>query len=630
MRRSRLLLAGGSVLYAVSAVLAALHPGAGAWGLDAAGYLSLPLRLALTGLTVAGAAVVAAWCSRAPAGGGPAPATGTEPAPAAAGTPPPTAAPRWRRAATAAALLALYGLVLWTLRSRTQLFGDGMVWLAGVRVGDPPAESEPLSRAVWLGFRAVLRATGLPVTAQTLALLPVLCGVAAAAAAWGIARGVSRGASGRIGAMGLLLTLGSFLLFHGYTESYAPAALLVLLYLLLGLRHSGDGVPGTAAAVCLGLAIPAHYGNAHLLPSLFLMGAAQDRRWARGAFLVGIALLVAAAASLACGAGPREWLNAGSIGLAGAGGGHEGGRPAAPYPALSFAHALDLANAVAFVLPVPALLAVAWAARPRPGLAARDPRAIFLGAAGTTALLAAAAVVLPLPAAQDWDVLSLLLLPAGVLGVRAGARLLEAHGSAPLRGGLLAMALAGYLSAALVLSDEAASEARFKRILSPEHGVTLFARAYGHGTLAEHYRDRGRLDSALVYAALSAAEEPANARRWAQVGTLLSAGGLYEESIPYFEEAVRRGPDRAATRNNLGIAYTACRRHAAALEQFRRAVELEPESPAYRVSLALAYLNAAQRDSARATLEYTIGRWPMYAPARERHRTYFGGSAEGP
>jgi hypothetical protein len=585
------------------------------WGFHLPGFLPRPQYLSVLGLLGLGALLILASSKRAlPA------AVPQEIVPA--GQQPAVMNPG-RRLLRIGIVLGTCTAIFWTLRCRTQLLGDGIVWLAGIRYGNLPAESEPLSKAVWLGYAWILRQLHLPIAPRSLAVLPALCGAAAVLITWGIASELAHDVRDRLVAFGLLVTLGANQLFFGYIESYAVPATLVLAYIWLALRCiRGAGGPALPAGV-LGLAIAAHFEAAYLTPSILLLGARGNRQWARGSVAALLAIAVAVTVALVTGSRPGDWVAAARIVEPSSRVFAEGVRSPRPYPMLSVAHGVDVVNAIFLVLPVPLLLLLSRFAALRPGRMRRDTHSAFLAVAALSGLLMTVALVLPLPAAQDWDVLSILLVPLGVLGVAVGGGLYAGPQRVPLQLGLAVMAASSLAAFVGVNADSDASERRFKVILGARAPITAFARAYGYGSLAEHYRNGGQNDSAAAFARRSVAEEPANPRFWAQAGTLLNGAGRYAEAIPYLEEATRRGGERAPVQNNLGISYTAIRQYASALDEFRAAVRLEPDNPLYRHSLALALLNCGQPDSARTELRLVLARWPGYRPARESYIRHF-------
>ena len=595
-----------AVLYAAAAVLAAGEPIPATWGIHLAGFLPGAQRVLVLGGLVIGAALVTFPARVRTQQGG-----------HSEGRPlrrprPPARVPLWMPAVVA------YVLFLWLFRSRTQLLGDGMVWLEGLRQQNLPVGSEPLSRALWIVFAALLRWLGIAPTPEGLGAFPMLCGAGAAAVGWGIAGELSRSAGVRLALAGMILTLGSAQLFAGYIESYAPAALLILTYLWLALRCGRSEKEAVWAAACLGLAVASHFGALYLLPTVFLLGHGRGA-WKRGLARAALTLAVAVSVAVLSGAGPAQWVGAWRSAAPHLSGGADFALRTRPYAALSLAHAVDLLNAVALVLPVPAILLVSRL----PEWRARWGRPTPLGLAAVLGAIACGAVSLPLPAAQDWDVLSLFLLPAGVLGAAVPAARLAGPEAALKRAGLVLLSASALAAFLLVNADEPAAARRSKVILAPGGASTRFARAYGFGSLSEFYRDRGEVDSAAVYALRSLREEPSNPRRWGQAGTMLLGAGRYREAVPYLAEAVRRAPESAASHNNLGIAYTGVRRYRDALVEFRAAARCEPGEPTYRHSVALALLNAGEPDSAKAELLRIKERWPRFRPAELSYARYF-------
>jgi tetratricopeptide (TPR) repeat protein len=247
---------------------------------------------------------------------------------------------------------------------------------------------------------------------------------------------------------------------------------------------------------------------------------------------------------------------------------------------------------------------------------AADPAGTFLGIAAGAGLLGFLALVLPVAAAQDWDLNSLLLLPLGSFGIWAG-RSLFASGGRLFRAGIMSISLSSFLAFALVNASEGAGTRRYETLLSPRATITVFARWYGYELLAHYFRHRGDYRRAWSYVDRLLSTEPANPRYWAMGGATLVGMGRYAQAIPYLTEALRRSPGRAGTRTNLGICYSDAARYREALHEFKEAVRLDGSRPDYLNNLGLAYENVGEPDSARAVWSEVLRRWPAYAPASD-------------
>jgi len=233
--------------------------------------------------------------------------------------------------------------------------------------------------------------------------------------------------------------------------------------------------------------------------------------------------------------------------------------------------------------------------------------------------------VLPVAAAQDWDLFAIFFVPAGVWGIAAGLPLMRGKGGGLVAAGLGAASIATLSLFLFVNASARAGTERFETLIAPGARITTFARAYGHEILTYYYRHAGDQGAAFRHAKALIVEEPTNSRYWALNGTLYFTQGSYAKAIPYFEEAERRGRQAATTWTNYAICLSQVGRHSEALERFRKAAETEPDRPDYQLNLALGLLASGQADSARAILDRTIGRWPGYAPAIQARARHFRG-----
>ncbi|MBI4364719.1 MAG: tetratricopeptide repeat protein, partial [Candidatus Latescibacteria bacterium] len=642
-RTTRAVLAVGALVYAAAVAAASAHQGPRGWGLHLPGFLSPPARLLVLALIVGGAALLAAdLVRRTPRRESPVRLRG---APSRRGRNAPSF-PRW----SAWLLLIPWAWILWSLRTRTHFLGDGTVWLEGLRYGSLNPFSEPLSAAVWSGFAAILGTMNTPIEAANAGAFSVLCGLLAAPVLWGVVTEIARGAGGRALALGALGTLGATQLYFGYIESYPPTSVAIYLYLWLGLRRArGAGNPfllaGSAAA-----ALTSHLSGLYLLPSYFLLIARERAPILRRAALLALPLAVAAGTLLLLGYRPERWLGSFQIAARAALPGQGAASLAKPYAALSLDHAWDLANAILLILPVPALLLAACVpSLLRRGLPRRagagtgslgswrpDAQTLFLAVAAASGLLMAIVLVLPIPPAQDWDLTSLLLLPAAVLGVRVG--LLRGLAERTRGIALTSIGAGALLSFVLVNANEPAGIARFETIIRPGAKITAYGRAYGNELLASYDEDRGDHASALVHARRALDAEPTNPRYWIKAGAALYELRRYDEAIPLLEEGIRRGPKRHDGYYDLGNCLTRKGRYAEAAYRFREAIALSEPRPDYLHNLGVALYHGGNADSARAVWGDVLRRWPGYALSVRSMMRYFGpasgetvpGAAPGP
>lgn len=619
-----------AALYAAAVALATLNPGPRNWGIHLPAFLPDMLRWLALGLIGAGVAALVAGArerganaarAAAPRSSGPAP---ERPRGAARGR---GRVPRTsRRGAPASApwiwlaVLPIYGALLYLLRTRTFFLGDGIVWLNGLLGGETHPFNEPLASALWQAFAGATRALGLPQLDSTFAILPVLCGMAFAAFAWGIVREAIAEPASRWFAWALLLTAGFTQLYFGYIESYPIVSVAVMGTLWLALRHARGADPPWLLGMAMAVTIATH------LATLFLLPAYAVAVWRRGGAVPGraarllVPLAIAPLLLSLAGSPPRAWIEpfrTASRATAGAGAAHL----ESPHGTLSVERGVDFGNALLLAAPVPAILLLAWAARRRARILPTRASSQVLAAAAIPGVLTAAILNLPVAPAQDWDLLALLLIPLAVAGVVAGRELAQGNRSAA---GLAAISAGSLLSFVLVNAIEPAGIARFKTLMDAGAPIAPYGKGYGTSMLSEYYEDRGVQDSALVYAEAALRAEPTNHRYWVRAGTILYNLGRHEEAIARLEEAIRRGSKRAEAYNNLGLSYMRTNRPERAIPQFRLAVAADSTRPDYPQNLGVALFRSGRVDSARDVWTGVLARWPDYPLTRRSMERFQG------
>jgi len=257
----------------------------------------------------------------------------------------------------------------------------------------------------------------------------------------------------------------------------------------------------------------------------------------------------------------------------------------------------------------------------------RDPRVseqgVFLLLASAAGLVVMALLVLPVAAAQDWDLASMLLLPTGILGVWVGAPLFDS-GKPAVRVALVTTGLGCLLAFVLVNASVTSGTRRYDALLQPGARVTDFARQYGYASLAQFHRQNGRTQLGLTYVSYLIKAAPSNPRYWGMGGEFLVHLGRNAEAIHFLRESIRLEPNRAAPRTNLGIAYSTLGMYAEAVEEFREAVRIDGDRPDYRHNLGLAFQHAGQTDSALAVWRDLLIRWPGYSRTAQAMRSQSG------
>jgi len=610
---SRVALIVCALAYIAGVIAATANPGPLAWGLHSPGFLPPILRAGTIALLVLGAVFLIYGALRPnPIASdsvkrrGPAPKRGKAKVP--------------NRAQLLPLLLLPLAAVFWILRARTQFLGDGTVWLSGLQSGVVMAKSEPLSGAIWLGFSSLLRATGRPITANTVAIVPILCGLAAAAFAWGIAREIAPQKHGVKTALALLLTLGLTQLFCGYIESYPPVAMFVLGFLWVGLRRvRGDARATLLLPISFALCVASHFATATLAPAYILLALRGSEPRARRFVLAAIGPVLAIGLLLLLGSKPQEWLH--SLGTASRGADVTNLSTTVVKPAygvLSLDHLVDFLNAILLILPIPLFLLVAQVVARRGRITPLAPDTMFLALAAIPGIALAALFRFPLAPAQDWDLTSILLLPLGVFGIRAGRSLYADAGAKRLSAGLVTLAAGALLPYLLVNANEVSAIRRFETILAPDAKVTTFARAYGNYALWRLFSGRGDHERAHPYAIRALESEKGNPRYWTNVGLDLYQMKRYGEALPYLEEGAQRGPDIWVSRYDLGLCLKELRRYEEAAKEFRIASRIGGGRPEVLHNLGIALYRAGHPDSAVAIWQEVSRRWPAYESALKR------------
>lgn len=626
--RGRIALLALSAAFAAGVLAASATPGPRLWGIHLLGYLPATTAWIARAALLAAVALVALGAWRSLRGGPlPEPEGGDRPA-----------APRW----APVLFVALSALLFWVFRARTHFLGDGAFWLSRLQSGEAFQGHEPLAEAVWMASATLLRAFHREVTPETVAIFSVLCGAAAMALVWATAREFERLGRPFLPTLGLLATLGASMLYFGYIESYPPVLVLELAFLYAGVRTARSGAPPYALAALLAIAIAGHVACVVLIPGYLVVAFRNVRR--RGARLL-FALapcLATPLLMLALGYGPGRFAETARVATRAFEPRVPG--PVAPsdlrpYGIVSWDHLLDMGNEVLLVAPAALLLGlsglVAGAGRggatssrsgvPSSWNGATSTAARFLAVTAGSGLAAFAVLVLPVAPAQDWDLDALLVVPAALAGVFAGAPLLAGRGGRAASAGVLLLGVVALGSFVAVNADPAAGIRRYEALVGRGARITPFARVYGYELLVHYHRDSGDKDVALGYAKALLRHEPTNHRLWSMVGAILYDQHRYDEAIPYLRESIARGSPSAGTRTNLGICLSNTGRAQEALTQFREVAAMEPGRPDHQLNLALGLLGVGEADSARVILLRTIRAWPGFAPARRALERHFGG-----
>src|SRR5882672_3121286 len=599
-------LAVAAFAYLALVFLTARRPGPHTWGIDTLGYFHGPVRIVLAAILVV-AAVLILLATRAGA----------------------TSGSRSFRVPAAIVVLgsAAATIALWSFRVRSLFLGDQMVWIQNLASGQFPLYAEPLAAVLWRGYVVLLHAFRVPVTGTSLAILPLACGLAAALLSWKISGLITVERRARVLAFVLVLTLGTAQLYAGYVESYPIFGVAVLSYVLAALRFTRRQGSATWVGVALALTIATHLAGLFLLPSYFVLIYRSPQRLGSRIALILVPIATAVGVGWLIGVDPADLLHPFQTLRTAL------RSPAAPGTTAgsSLLRPLgEFGNLIFLVMPVPALLLLARLlprkAQSKPAPSDPSQRLVreFLAWATVGGTAAAALLSIPGSPAQDWDLLSILILPAALLAIHLG---IGSEGTAPSRRlalGLGSLATASLLTFLLVNASEKAGTSRFKTLVSPGSVMSAHERAYANEKLVKYYTARKEFDSVYVYAQRAQAAEPGNTRYWDNIGTALYNLHRYEQAAGYFEEAIRRGSDRPEVYYNLGLCYTRMGRFEEAVKNIETAIRVGTEDPKYLNSLGLAMLGAGDSAGAYRVWSYVLKQWPGFEPTQRAFQHYFG------
>lgn len=598
--------------YLALIVIATLYPAAIGWGIHAPAFLSAPARLLVFGLFVAGGALVAKGITRGERAG-PSIRNRTD-------KPRATTFPRWFPWILAPVTFAMF----WVLRTRTYFLGDQALWIDRIREGTKVTYSEPLSAGAWLGFRELLRALGIDIGPDTLAILPSLCGGTAVLLCWGIGSELSQ--KGRPEWLaGILLLAGVSQLYFGYIETYPIVSIAILSFLWLGLRFLNSRASILGPGLALGLAVGTHLAAAFLLPSYLLLLRRPMRPAVRLLAIVLPTALIGAILFLFA-FGPEQVVRPihliwSALRVAAV------SQPQGGVVSTFVRVSLDFWNLLLLTAAVPVmLLAVQLLSRRRHDVG--DALQSFLTVASISGAAIAWTLSWPGTPAQDWDLLALFSLPIVVLGALAGRALLDGPGFSAARLGLVLLSAGGLLGFVLVNASPVAGLRRFEVLMSETAPISPHERAYGSEKLANYFAMKGNRTMALTYAERALDADSANGRYWGKVGEALYHLGRYREAIPYFEQAMMRGTLRGSASYYIAFCHMNEGDAAQAVRYLREAVRVEPGVPRYWGALGLALINSGDLAGGRAVWEHTLRRWPADQETRTAYQAVFGSDAE--
>ena len=131
---------------------------------------------------------------------------------------------------------------------------------------------------------------------------------------------------------------------------------------------------------------------------------------------------------------------------------------------------------------------------------------------------------------------------------------------------------------------------------------------------------------------LSAAIEkyrPERPEYYVQLGDALRKDGKFEQSIPLYEEALRRRPQSISTLRKLALSLTTMKQPARAVEILKRALEASPDDATAWQQLGLLYIEQSKTLDAIAALQKAIA-LDSDSPKRTTVSVGFGSRLEMP
>jgi len=526
------------------------------------------------------------------------------------------------------------GVLLWVLRARHNLLGDGVAIVAGGPGTGGLHELEPLTVLIQARALDLLNAlsgpghSGQQLTWNAVALVSVVAGALFIPVAWAIA--------GEIGAMDggerpapdassppgaaattrwtvalifvILVSQGYLQLFCGYVENYALLALANAIVVLTGLRFARGRGSLLAAGAAMVLAISIHLSASALIPAwslLALWGVWFGTNRRRHAIDLALTVLLGAALTLALARLkpgyllPRALWDVTVRAV--------GQRQEDPAYLLSLRHVRDFFNEQMLIGPL-GIFAFAGGL----GLALargswRRPDALFAAVAGLG--YAGACMVAGdsnLGYARNWD----LLAPAGVVFTVAGLQLLRPafQTAAPWRSALLlAVALSVFHTLPWIALN--ASERR-----SVERFTTLpLGGGRTENTVALWYAERGDFAEAKRWLKRSLRVNPENSRALDLYGRIAFDEHEPRLALEAYLIAVTIRPDKAEYRQQLAAAVAACGGPAIGLAKIDTLMAGREDNGALWLERAMLLRACGRRAESAEAKSRAVELWPALA-----------------
>lgn len=521
---------------------------------------------------------------------------------------------RFSRKAAIAAVAALF-VMMWLLRSRHFLWGDGYSMGLAVEHGITVLPSAPLATALSRAFFELLNRLLFWNSFETSALLSVFSGLLFAAA---VRESLRDNGNSSFPAAAIALTGGYFAIFLGLGGAAPLAAAGTGLFIYLSiLRLRGGAIPLVLPVLAAAVAIMIHLSNIFLAaPLLYLLISAALRRESRLEAITSAGTLAACWIAADLAASRLAGLPGMSAHLAGA-----TARAFSSLTGTGTAGAFSLAfNSLVLAGPA-ALLAVILALSSAGKRGVRDDRQGIMGFLLVTAISAAILIFLAAPVVRGglrWE----LVVPASAtMAIYAAAALRSrAASTKEFKAFAILIAALGIFHLIPVVVTDFSLDAGEKRILDlplpAGRGATII------GAQAWHSRD---YEKASEWWSRASSEDPGNAEIWHRFGMAKMKLEDPLEAITYFHRASEIDPENHIYRTSLAEAYIehrwfreaseelqalvsvfpdsarlwtrlgyACNHgnmYTTAVESYKRALELDPENRDYIRNLTSAVLN---------------------------------------
>ncbi len=121
------------------------------------------------------------------------------------------------------------------------------------------------------------------------------------------------------------------------------------------------------------------------------------------------------------------------------------------------------------------------------------------------------------------------------------------------------------------------------------------------------YRQGGNTEQTLAVLEKARSERPDQAKIASELAITYDGLGEYEKAEPLHRQAAAQAPALAAAFNNLGFHFLLREKYAEAIPALERALRLEPANPVTRNNLAVVYVLTSQSDQALSLFEKTLG-----------------------